>query len=172
MENIITISNLSEEEKDATREVLLSSYQQYKNSYKTIEEFNEYMSHIEVSLDNPYIDRVLVAKDNDNQILGTLQIYLNSEDAYGRSEPTIHAPIVRLLGVHPAARGKGIARKLLQESIDYAKQKGSPSLYLHTGEIMKDAIRLYERFGFKRDHSKEFQKNEDVFVRCYRFDID
>lgn len=167
----IIIDTLNNEDKDATREVLVLSYQQYANGFTNIEDFNEYLESIKNSLENPAIDKVLVAKDAHNQILGTLQIYVSGKEAYGRPELEIHAPVVRLLGVHPSARGKGVARKLLQESIDYAKQNGARHLFLHTGEMMQDAIRLYERFGFQRDETKEFN-NRDVLVRCYRFDIE
>lgn len=170
MGEVITIGLLSEEDKEATRNVLVASYEQYKNSYTNIEDYCTYIGEIKKSLDNPNLDRVLVAK-SDNDVLGTLQIFLSSEAAYGQPELGIHAPIIRLLGVHPSARGKGIARKLLAESIDYAKQRGANSLYLHTSDKMSDAIRLYEGFGFQRDQEKEFLKY-DFLVKCYRFDIE
>ena len=75
-----------------------------------------------------------------------------------------------MLGVSPAARGKGIARALLRESISYARQKGANHIYLHSTDLMADAIRLYEWLGFKRDTSKEFNKLNFV-VKCYRYDI-
>ena len=170
MGEVITIGLLSEEDKEATRNVLVASYKQYKNSYTNIEDYYTYIGEIKKSLDNPNLDRVLVAKSGD-EVLGTLQIFLSSEAAYGRPEIEIHAPIVRLLGVHPSVRGKGIARRLLEESIDYAKQLGARSLYLHTTDKMSDAIRLYERLGFQRDLEKEFLKY-DFLVKCYRFDIE
>lgn len=170
MVDVITIGLLSEEDKEATRNVLVASYEQFKNSYTNIEDYYTYIGEIKESLDNPNLDRVLVAK-SDNDVLGTLQIFPSSEAAYGKPELGIHAPIIRLLGVHPSARGKGIARKLLAESIDYAKQRGANSLYLHTSDKMADAIRLYEGFGFQRDQEKEFLKY-DFLVKCYRFDIE
>ncbi|RPJ95043.1 GNAT family N-acetyltransferase [Rummeliibacillus sp. TYF005] len=170
MGDVITIGLLSEEDKEATRNVLVASYEQFRDSYTNIEDYYTYIGEIKESLDNPNLDRVLVAKSGE-EILGTLQLFLSSELAYGRPEIEIHAPIVRLLGVHPSARGKGIARKLLAESIDYAKQLGANSLYLHTTDKMSDAIRLYEGLGFKRDQEKEFLKY-DFLVKCYRFDIE
>ncbi|RHW34797.1 GNAT family N-acetyltransferase [Lysinibacillus yapensis] len=170
METLITISTLQQQDKEATREVLITSYEQYKERFTNIEDYSNYIENIRLSLDSPKIDKVLVAKDENNQILGTLQIYSNSEDAYGRPELNIQNPIVRLLGVHPSARGKGIARGLLLESINYTIQKDAHTLHLHTGDFMEDAIRLYERFGFYRDFSKDFYNN-DVHVKCYRFDI-
>lgn len=85
-------------------------------------------------------------------------------------ELEIHTPVVRLLAVHPSARGKGVAKELLKVSIEYAKQKGAESLYLHTTDKMSDAIRLYEWLGFQRDQTKEFYKF-NTLVKCYRFDI-
>lgn len=169
MGSIITIDLLLEHEKDATRKVLVESYEQYKDSYENEKVWNTYIGEIRSSLDNPNLDRILVAKSNDN-ILGTLQIFSSSKEAYGLPELEIHTPIVRLLAVHPSARGKGVAKELLRVSIAYAKQKGANSLYLHTTDKMSDAIRLYEWLGFQRDQSKEFYKF-NTLVKCYRFDI-
>lgn len=170
MVNTIVIDTLLEQDKDTAREVLVESYKQYKEKFDKIEDYNEYLEQISNSLDNPTIAKVLVAKEQDGNVLGTLQIYLNSSDAYGKPELDINAPIVRLLGVHPNARGKGVARKLIQASIDFARDQRSPHLYLHTGEFMKDAIRLYETYGFKRSYDKDF-KVEERNVICYRIDI-
>lgn len=76
MGSVITIDVLSEHEKDATREVLVKSYEQFKDSYENEEIWNTYIGEIRTSLDNPNLDRVLVAKSNDT-ILGTLQIFLH-----------------------------------------------------------------------------------------------
>jgi ribosomal protein S18 acetylase RimI-like enzyme len=75
-----------------------------------------------------------------------------------------------LLGVHPHARGRGVAQELLKASINYAKELGAVSLYLHSSDRMDKAIRLYEWLGFKRDETKEFQ-NQEILVKCYRFDL-
>ncbi|MBK3495568.1 GNAT family N-acetyltransferase [Viridibacillus sp. YIM B01967] len=165
----MTIDVLLEHEKDATREVLVESYEQFKDSYENTEVWNTYIEEIRSSVDNPNLDRILIAKSNDN-ILGTLQIFSSSKEAYDRPELEINTPIVRLLAVHPSARGKGVAKELLKVSIKYAKQKGAKSLYLHTTDKMSDAIRLYEWLGFQRDPSKEFYKF-NTLVKCYRFDI-
>lgn len=48
-----------------------------------------------------------------------------------------------------AYRGKGIGYRLLQHCIDYAKASGYSFCYLETSEKLHDAVRLYEKFGFK-----------------------
>jgi GNAT superfamily N-acetyltransferase len=165
----IVVNELLEEEKETVRRLLIESYQQYEHSYTNPEAWKGYLKNISASVDNPHVDKILVAK-SDQSILGTLQLFESSEKAYQRPELQIFSPIIRLLAVHPNARGLGVAQELLKAGISYAKEKGAANLYLHTGDQMKKAIQLYEWLGFKRDQTKEF-KNNDVLVKCYRFDL-
>lgn len=55
---------------------------------------------------------------------------------------------IRRLGVHPAYRGRAIARHLTTMCITGARLAGEHILGLHTSTIMPDARRLYERLGF------------------------
>lgn len=168
MPSVITIDTLKETDKEAVVELLVESYGQYESDFST-EVWQDYLERIKQSLNNPALDRVLVAK-SEGEFLGTLQLFTNSEAAYQNPNIGIVDPIVRLLAVSPAARGKGVAQALLKESASYAKDKGADFLYLHSGENMTQAIRLYEHLGFKRDESKEFH-NADVHVKCFRLEL-
>lgn len=165
----IIVSELQKEDKEMACRVLIESYQQYENEYSDPQIWLEYLSNIKSSFDNPEVDKILVAKSK-KEVLGTLQLFQSSEKAYGKPELEIFSPIVRLLGVHPKARGRGVARALLQSSVKYAKEQGSNQLYLHSSDKMHKAIHLYEWLGFKRDLSKEFFNN-DILVKCYRLDL-
>ncbi len=57
-------------------------------------------------------------------------------------------PIIRMLVVDPAFRGKGIARALSNECIARARRDGSPIIALHTSPIMTVALPMYLRMGF------------------------
>ncbi len=57
--------------------------------------------------------------------------------------------VIRMVSVHPEHSGKGIARKLTQQCIDYAKQINEKTIALHTSEMMTNARHLYESMGFK-----------------------
>jgi putative acetyltransferase len=48
------------------------------------------------------------------------------------------------------ARGKGIGRLLIEKCIDTAKQKGYTAMYIETMPELKQAVSLYEKFGFKQ----------------------
>lgn len=169
MPSMITIDVLQENEKDAVGRLLVESYSQYQDSYQELQDWLNYAADLEASVHNPLVDRFLVAKEGE-EVLGTLQLFSNSKTAYNKPELEISSPIIRMLAVNPAARGKGIAQGLIKESIRYAREIGADHIYLHTSDKMAKAIRLYEWFGFKRDTSKEFYKL-NFLVKCYRLDL-
>ena len=96
---------------------------------------------------------VLVAVE-DGRILGSLTLELE-----GRTEPD-DPPLepdqahIRMLGVDPAARGRGAARALMEASMRIARDAGKRRLTLHTTEPMTIAQGMYDRMGFRRvpDH--------------------
>ena len=50
----------------------------------------------------------------------------------------------------PASRGKGLGNTLLQKCADFARSCGYKRIYLETMPELQLAIRLYEKFGFKK----------------------
>ena len=59
-------------------------------------------------------------------------------------------PVIRMLVVDPAFRGKGLGRALSNECIARAKRDGSPVIALHTSPIMTVALPMYLGMGFVR----------------------
>jgi len=58
---------------------------------------------------------------------------------------------VRMVGVDPSYRRKGIAKRLTQMCVDYAKESREKVVGLHTSEKMDDARSIYESIGFRMD---------------------
>jgi ribosomal protein S18 acetylase RimI-like enzyme len=56
---------------------------------------------------------------------------------------------LRMVGVEPAYRGRGIARRLVLACIELARASGKRRLTLDTGERMHAARALYEGLGFQ-----------------------
>ncbi len=169
MTNQIEVNNIAEEEKETVRSLLVESYKQYEPEYSDPQVWREYLEDITSSVDNPEVEEILVAKINGH-IVGSLQVFDSFKKAYNKPEPKIFAPIIRYLGVHPKARGLGVAQKLLTAGINHAKEQSANNLYLFTSDQMKKAVRLYERYGFIRDQNKEYY-HYDILVKCYRYNL-
>lgn len=75
---------------------------------------------------------------------------------------------LRLLGVAPAARGRGLSRCLTEWCIERARVDKATRLGLHTSEAMTTARGLYERMGFVVDG--ELPMN--FGLRYWRFRLD
>lgn len=52
--------------------------------------------------------------------------------------------------VRPAHRGTGIARRLLQEVEDMARERGMTVIRLETGDLQPESIGLYGSSGYHR----------------------
>lgn len=58
-------------------------------------------------------------------------------------------PIMRMLVVSPDARGLGIGRALAEECLRRARRDGAAVFALHTSAVMRVALPMYGRMGFK-----------------------
>ena len=57
-------------------------------------------------------------------------------------------PIIRMLVVDPAFRGKGIGHALSNDCLARARRDGAPLIALHTSPIMTVALPMYLKMGF------------------------
>jgi GNAT superfamily N-acetyltransferase len=77
--------------------------------------------------------------DADLAVLGTVAAVLHGESLY-----------VRGMAVVPAARRLRVGLRLLEQVEHWASAKGCRRMFLTTTPFLDAAIRLYERFGFRR----------------------
>jgi GNAT superfamily N-acetyltransferase len=75
----------------------------------------------------------------DGRLVGTVAAVTKGDALY-----------IRSMAVVPSARGQGIGKILLEEVETFARAGGFRRMVLSTTPFLDDAIRLYERFGFKR----------------------
>jgi ribosomal protein S18 acetylase RimI-like enzyme len=57
---------------------------------------------------------------------------------------------IRMLGVEPDARRRGVARALLEACFERAREAGRTRMTLHTTQRMRAAQQMYEALGFER----------------------
>lgn len=84
--------------------------------------------------------------EREGEILGSL--FLVREDE--------HTARLRLLYVEPTARGMGLATRLLEQSIAYAREKSYRRLVLFTTDSNIAARRIYEKLGFTLAREEAF----------------
>jgi ribosomal protein S18 acetylase RimI-like enzyme len=102
---------------------------------------------------------VLVAVE-DGRVLGSLTLELegrvrDEDDEEIRPLDPDEAHI-RMLGVGPDARRRGVARLLMAEAERVARSAGKDLLTLHTTRRMKAAQSMYEGLGYERDEDVVF----------------
>jgi ribosomal protein S18 acetylase RimI-like enzyme len=100
---------------------------------------------------------VLVAQEN-GAVLGTVTLELDDRIAGGHPRDPLEPgeAHVRMLGVVPGARRRGVARELMKACIEAARRAGKDRLTLGTTERMDSARRLYESMGFRRGSDQLF----------------
>ncbi|MCD9015909.1 GNAT family N-acetyltransferase [Parachryseolinea silvisoli] len=91
---------------------------------------------------------LIVAENANQEVIGTLQLTILPSLSYqGSSRALIEA--VRVREDH---RGGGIGGELLQWTIGRARARGARMLQLTSDKQRVDAVRFYEKLGFKASH--------------------
>jgi putative acetyltransferase len=78
--------------------------------------------------------------DEDKKIVGSVGLY--------RINPTTCE--LRKMYLAADLRGQGLGRRLLSHALSKAKELGYSRVELETASVLKEAIALYERYGFRR----------------------
>jgi ribosomal protein S18 acetylase RimI-like enzyme len=128
--------------------------------------FGTYAAHLPPGVADAYLADVadvegrrdhsalLVARRGD-RILGSVT-WLPDASLDGHPWPS-RGSVIRLLAVHPSARGRGLARSLVTACIERARQAGLSFVGLHTAPFMTGATALYESMGFVRAPEWDFE---------------
>ncbi|MFY0255760.1 GNAT family N-acetyltransferase [Chitinophaga sp. 30R24] len=95
---------------------------------------------------NPGKDRMFLAIA-DNQIVGSVAILASSR----------HLAQLRWFLIHPDYRGQGLGKRLLQEAVDFCREKNYQKVYLMTTSMQEAAIALYKKAGFRKTGEKYLQ---------------
>ncbi len=92
-------------------------------------------------IERSYFERggtFFVLEDRDGSIIG----------AYGLYPIENQACELRKMYLHKSHRSKGLGRFLLDSALAQAREMGFKRMTLETASVLKEAIALYERYGF------------------------
>jgi ribosomal protein S18 acetylase RimI-like enzyme len=93
--------------------------------------------------DHVYV--VAVAGRGEEELAGVVEASVVSPEGVFRPKAVVH---IHSLYVEPGYRGEGIARRLLEEALDWGRRKGCLEAELNV-LANNPARRLYERAGFE-----------------------
>ncbi|MCW3465363.1 bifunctional helix-turn-helix transcriptional regulator/GNAT family N-acetyltransferase [Chitinophaga nivalis] len=96
---------------------------------------------------NPDKDRMILATLND-RIIGSVAIVNTSK----------HQAQLRWFLIDPSCRGQGLGKKLLQQAMDFCREKNYRKVHLMTADTQTTAIALYKREGFRKTTEKRHQQ--------------
>jgi ribosomal protein S18 acetylase RimI-like enzyme len=122
--------------------------------------WEQYLAHIADVAGRVDRTTVLVAVE-DGLILGSATIEMDGridEEDGPLAEDQVE---IRMLGVAPGARGRGVARALMAACEQRARERGRTLVTLHTTPRMPVARRMYEGLGYDRGPDRLF---DDGFV--------
>lgn len=93
----------------------------------------------------------------DGTLLGTVGLY-------PMNDVTVE---LRKMYLSPKLRGKGVGKQTLQRMVERSRELGFKKIYLETASILKEAVGLYEKFGF----TPTCEKHTPRCDRAYFMDI-
>jgi len=124
-----------------------------------------------------HIAEVLVA-EIEGRIVGTVTFFPDAgAEELGLPEGWAG---FRTLAVHPAARGRGIARALSRTCVEAARARNTRTVAIHTAPFMRTECGIYEQIGFRRcpEYDLRFAAvlgldlgAHDIPVIAYRLDL-
>jgi ribosomal protein S18 acetylase RimI-like enzyme len=110
---------------------------------------------------------VLVAVNDSGTVVGGVTYVPGPESPWAEfSEPD--GAGIRMLAVAPDAQGRGIGEALSRACVDRARSAGRSQIVLHSTDRMTTAHRLYERMGFARDASLDWEPLPGFWLRGFR----
>lgn len=131
------------EDADAVNAVALAAFDQYRGVYDDWETLSRGVGAMALLAKTA---QIVVAEDEARIVGAIAYVPPFGEPRADFFQP--ESPIIRMLVVDPAARGRGIGRALTEACLERARGDGAETIALHTSPAMEVALAMYLRMGF------------------------
>jgi len=101
---------------------------------------------------------VVVDPDHGDQIVGTVGMYPHGA----------YICELRKMYLRPQVRGRGVGRQLMERALAFAKEHGFWRLELETANVLREALSLYRKYGFRPVTSDQLSERCD---QAYALDL-
>lgn len=118
-------------------------------------DWQEYLVRLADVADRASRTTVLVAVE-EGRILGTATLELDGRTEQDGDPLRPDESHIRMLGVTPNARGRGIGRMIMEACEERASASGRTLVTLNTTQRMVGAQRMYESLGYSRSEDRVF----------------
>ena len=93
-------------------------------------------------------NQYLMVLENDGEVIGTCHLTLMPSLTFSGST-RLQIEAVR---VNSSIRGQNLGQQMIEFSINWGKEHGATIIQLTTNKERPDALRFYEKIGFKASH--------------------
>lgn len=131
-----------ETDADAIVHVALAAFAEFEPHYS---DWPLFTTHVAKMPELAQTGEIIVAEDG-GRIVGAVAYVGPKATKPAFFDPAW--PVIRMLVVDPAARGKGVGRQLTEECLRRAERDQAGVIALHTTPIMTVALPMYLRMGF------------------------
>ncbi|SER95148.1 putative glutathione S-transferase [Propionibacterium cyclohexanicum] len=130
----------------------------YTSSYENSEEYLDSLRHVGEVVPR---QQIWVALD-DGRLVGAVLTPAPglAPEPWTDENGTVYRPPTdelefNKLAVEPAARGRGVAKALVDKAVQIARERGISRIGIHSGPQMTTAHAMYEHLGFRRHRERE-----------------
>ena len=141
---MIKIRPFKEKDAEQLNIVAIESFIEFKEHYSEWQHIKNSVGNLSSLKEKADI---LVAEEG-SEIIGGVALVYPGKDKNKNIMP--HWATIRILVVSPKHRGKGIAKALTNECLSIASKRNYDSIALYTSSIMKIALSMYLKLGFKK----------------------
>jgi GNAT superfamily N-acetyltransferase len=159
----IVIREARHDELDAVARVLAAAFEQYRAPAITSSYRLAFERHLEEIVDvrARIGEAALFVAVEGPRVVGTGTLYPPGRSvAYGRTIPDTPWPRdwawLRVLGVAPSHRGRGIGRLLVEARVQRARELAATAVALHTSPEFEVLRHLVRRMGWTRSPEHDF----------------
>jgi ribosomal protein S18 acetylase RimI-like enzyme len=163
----LVIRDARSEEMDEVSLLMRDAYLEYEKFFPP-EGWKLYLGDI-MDVRSRLGDSQLIVAELEGHLAGAVTLYPDASRS--REEWPEGWAGIRLLAVHPAYRGRGVGRALMEECVRRCREEGIRAIGLHTAAIMSIAQKMYEHMGFVRAPEYDFYPRPGTVVMAYRLKL-